>query len=288
YRWEWVLADERISGYEWATQLEARKTVSCEVERYDVTETAELHESIRQASKSLEGFADDIDVHQILYDKVGQAAIKKQAKVSPDGFVQLAIQLTWRRLHGGVVPVYEPCMMRLFLKGRTDTIRSVTDESAAFTEQFDNAETTNDQKRRLLANAVFVHSKQTRQNMAFGGIDRHLFGLAVLAMGLNSKFGWFAQETAFLKSALTRPWTISSSQVPQSQLTSVGLDEDMNVPGLGGFGAVDKTGYGVGYCFIGKNRVMLTVTSYHSCERTSSQRFFEALTQSVEDMMAIC
>lgn len=54
------------------------------------------------------------------------------AKVSPDSFIQQALQLAWYKDQGYVTATYESASTRGFLHGRTETIRSVTAESRAF------------------------------------------------------------------------------------------------------------------------------------------------------------
>lgn len=54
------------------------------------------------------------------------------AKVSPDSFIQQALQLAWYRDQGYVTATYETAGTRGFLHGRTETVRSVTSESRAF------------------------------------------------------------------------------------------------------------------------------------------------------------
>ena len=70
---------------------------------------------------------------------LGQTMIKK-AKMSPDGFVQAAFQIAFRRAHPEFrqknPSVYESCSMRAYLTGRTETIRPTTDASAAAVEAF--------------------------------------------------------------------------------------------------------------------------------------------------------
>jgi hypothetical protein len=55
-------------------------------------------------------------------------------KLSPDGYIQMALQLAYRRLHGKGTPTYETASTRLFLHGRTDTIRTYSADSQKFTE----------------------------------------------------------------------------------------------------------------------------------------------------------
>ena len=75
---------------------------------------------------------DDLQLRVLVHDKVGKGFIKK-CKISPDGFIQAALQLAYYRDSGGHLPLtYEASMTRLYLHGRTETVRSLTDESRAF------------------------------------------------------------------------------------------------------------------------------------------------------------
>lgn len=58
----------------------------------------------------------------------------RTGKQPPDAFIQMALQLAYRRLHGHYTAVYETASTRLFLHGRTDTIRSFTAASRAWCE----------------------------------------------------------------------------------------------------------------------------------------------------------
>lgn len=54
------------------------------------------------------------------------------AKMSPDAYIQQALQLAWYRDQGCSTATYETASTRLFLHGRTDTIRTLTSDSRAF------------------------------------------------------------------------------------------------------------------------------------------------------------
>lgn len=56
------------------------------------------------------------------------------------------------------------------------------------------------------------------------GVDRHLFALYVVAMGMGV-------EVPFLQEALSLPWRLSTSQLPQRQDVCVGLLVS-NIPSL--------------------------------------------------------
>jgi carnitine O-palmitoyltransferase 1 len=59
---------------------------------------------------------------------------------SPDGFIQMAIQLAFYREHKQFCLTYEASMMRLFRDGRTETVRPVTQQSCAFVKAMCNPE----------------------------------------------------------------------------------------------------------------------------------------------------
>ncbi|KAK8086296.1 carnitine acetyl transferase [Apiospora phragmitis] len=55
---------------------------------------------------------------------------------SPDAFVQMAFQAAYYGLYGRIECTYEPAMTKVFLHGRTEAIRSVSEESVNFVQTF--------------------------------------------------------------------------------------------------------------------------------------------------------
>ena len=51
------------------------------------------------------------------------------ARLSPDAYIQMALQLAWFRTKGGFTATYETALTRLFHHGRTETIRALTNDS---------------------------------------------------------------------------------------------------------------------------------------------------------------
>ena len=62
----------------------------------------------------------------------------KLAKVSPDAFVQICLQLTYYRIHRKLAPTYETASVRKYSHGRTETCRSLSLELATFVKMFDD------------------------------------------------------------------------------------------------------------------------------------------------------
>ena len=61
-------------------------------------------------------------------------AILYKAKLSPDAYIQMAMQLAYRRMHGRGTPTYETASTRLFHHGRTETIRTYSEDSQRWVE----------------------------------------------------------------------------------------------------------------------------------------------------------
>ena len=83
----------------------------------------------------------DVDLHIYVNDSFGKGLIKK-CKLSPDSFIQMALQLAYFRDIGRHHLTYEASMTRLFKEGRTETVRACSIESTEFVKTMMNAEAT--------------------------------------------------------------------------------------------------------------------------------------------------
>lgn len=95
---------------------------------------------------------------------------------SPDAFVQMAFQAAYYGLYGRVECTYEPAMTKVYLHGRTEAIRPVSDESVDFVQTFwgDNPA---EQKIEALKRACQKHVNNTKNCAKAQGCDRHLYAL---------------------------------------------------------------------------------------------------------------
>ena len=98
---------------------------------------------------------------------------------SPDAFVQMAFQAAYYGLYGRVECTYEPAMTKMYLHGRTEAIRSVSEESVNFVQTF-WADNPADQKVEALRKACQKHVDNTRQCAKAQGCDRHLYAMFCL------------------------------------------------------------------------------------------------------------
>ncbi|KAI0479288.1 choline/Carnitine O-acyltransferase [Xylariaceae sp. FL0804] len=98
---------------------------------------------------------------------------------SPDAFVQMAFQAAYYGLYGRVECTYEPAMTKVYLHGRTEAIRPVTEESVNFVQTF-WADNPADAKVDALRQACQQHVNSTKECAKAQGCDRHLYALFCL------------------------------------------------------------------------------------------------------------
>lgn len=73
----------------------------------------------------------DIDLKILVHTAYGKGLMKK-CRISPDAFIQMALQLAYYRDAGRFSLTYEASMTRLYREGRTETVRPCTIESSAW------------------------------------------------------------------------------------------------------------------------------------------------------------
>ncbi|KPP61556.1 carnitine O-palmitoyltransferase 1, liver-like [Scleropages formosus] len=233
--------------------------------------------------------ADDVDSHIIPFSNFGKGLIKK-CKLSPDAFIQIALQLAHFRDKGTFCLTYEASMTRLFREGRTETVRSCTNESCDFVRSMMKDDTVGarsssmsenmperdavmlphvlvscpqrEQRLKLLRIAAEKHQQLYRLAMTGKGIDRHLFCLYVVSKYLGV-------ESPFLK---------------EVELFDLARHPERASSG-GGFGPVADDGYGVSYIILGEQLINFHISSKLSSPETDSHRFGNNIRQAMLDML---
>ncbi|KAF8561897.1 hypothetical protein P879_06782 [Paragonimus westermani] len=223
----------------------------------------------------------DVDQHMFPYRLYGKSFISSN-RLSPDAYIQLALQLTYFRNMGHFCLTYEASMTRLFREGRTETVRSCTKASVAFVKAMENPDCTNASRLEKLRAASDYHQSLYRDAMTGKGIDRHLFCLYVVARHLGI-------ESPFLQEAVRQPWQLSTSQTPHGQTSQVrNLPQFSDFVSMGGgFGPVSDTGYGVSYVISSENTTFFHISSKRSCPLTDSKKFASELANSLAEMHAL-
>lgn len=167
--------------------------------------------------------------------------------------------------------------MRMFNEGRTETIRSVSLESKKFVELLDDAGASKEDKIKALRCACDQHQATSRDAGIGKGVDRHLFGLYVAGQAIGA-------DVKFIKEALSIPFKLSTSQIPQRQTTERADGDPKLLSPSGGFGPVSDSGYGVSYMMADDARTFFHVSSKISCDKTKSDRFMGQIKRALTDM----
>lgn len=116
--------------------------------------SGQVQQAIRTAEENASRLIQDLDSVLLHYHSYGSNFMKK-AQVSPDGWLQMAYQLAYYRQYGQPCPTYESASTRKFLTGRTETVRTCSVESVAFTKAWDDKDMkVNETRRRMVSDLL--------------------------------------------------------------------------------------------------------------------------------------
>lgn len=164
-----------------------------------------------------------IAAHELVvqaFQGYGKGLIKK-FKCSPDAYVQMLIQLAYFKMYGKNRPTYESASTRKFQEGRTETTRTVSDESTAFCKAFHDPSASREEVVRLFRAALAAHTKYTMDASEGYGVDRHLFGLKKL-LQQGEKVPALYEDPAYDYSG---SWYLSSSQLSSEFFNGYGWSQ---------------------------------------------------------------
>ncbi|XP_014479313.1 PREDICTED: carnitine O-acetyltransferase-like isoform X2 [Dinoponera quadriceps] len=227
--------------------------------------------AIEKATVTVDKLSDDLDMECFTFDKFGADAIKA-VKFSPDSFIQIAMQVTFYNLHKKPPAHYESAALRRFINSRTECIRSTSVESVEFAEMMlrRNA-VSKEQKKAMLLRAINAHKDYAGQAASGQGVDRHLFGLKMIAQSEGMELPELYKDVGYTRSTY---FTLTSSQVPYKSASFMC------------YGPVVPDGYGCCYNPRQKN-ILFACSSFRSCEGTNTKEFARVLQQTLCDMRDI-
>ncbi|XP_025203705.1 choline O-acetyltransferase isoform X1 [Melanaphis sacchari] len=241
----------------------------------------ELIKHIADASTVLDKLVKDLNFHVFRFTQYGKEFIKS-CKISPDVYIQLAMQLAYHKLHGKLVATYESASTRRFRLGRVDCIRAATVEALEWAKAMNQSAVTetgilgtkkiyytvtDNEKLQLFETAVKKQTDIMIDNILGMGIDAHLLGLRQAARENGISCAVFEDDTF----RMANHFALSTSQL----LTST--DSFM------GYGPVVPDGYGVSYN-PQSNALVFCVSSFKSSKTTNNNAFTVALEQSLMTM----
>ncbi|XP_067826078.1 carnitine O-acetyltransferase isoform X3 [Heptranchias perlo] len=229
--------------------------------------TPDIKRDIEKAKQNLNMMVRDMDIKCLVFQHFGKDFSKSQ-KMSPDAFIQIALQLAYYRIYGEPCATYESASLRMFHLGRTDTIRSASVESLAFVTAMDNPQQQNQEKVTLLTKAVQAHRAYTDMAIRGQAIDRHLLGLKLQAIEDLVRIPEIFMDTSY---AVAFHFNLSTSQVPAK------------TDCLMCFGPVVPDGYGVCYNPM-DDHINFSVTAFNSCAETNAAKLAHYLEQALVDV----
>uniref|UniRef100_A0A1A8FTT8 Carnitine O-acetyltransferase n=1 Tax=Nothobranchius korthausae TaxID=1143690 RepID=A0A1A8FTT8_9TELE len=232
--------------------------------------TSEIKRDIEKAKQNMNIMVHDLDVKVLMFSHFGKN-LPKQHSLSPDAFVQMALQLAYFRTYSICCSTYESASLRMFKYGRTDAIRSTTVDSLCFVQAMQDPTKQNTERLALLQKAVQTHKENTYNAIHGQAIDRHLLGLRMQSIvDLTSMPGIF-MDTSY---AVAHHFNLSTSQV--------GSKTDCVMC----FGPMVPDGYGVCYNPMDEH-INIAITAFNSCEETNAASFAQAVEDALLDMRAL-
>ncbi|KAF8158531.1 acyltransferase ChoActase/COT/CPT [Crassisporium funariophilum] len=204
--------------------------------------------NVQKLVKDAEGRFDELvgkhDLHVLHYEGFGKN-FTKHHKTSPDAAAQLIKQLAFQKMCGRPGVTYESAQTRKYQLGRTEVIRSASNESKAWAEAMVDPKVQDPvHLRSLFSRAAARHIQYASWAADGQGVDRHLFGLKKL-LKEGETLPDIYTDPAFSKSS---HWELSTSQLSSKYFDGWG------------YGEVVTDGYGLSYS-IGDDYIRWTITS---------------------------
>ncbi|XP_052778962.1 carnitine O-palmitoyltransferase 1, liver isoform-like [Mya arenaria] len=273
--WEYILAKEQYNedgSVPKAPEAIVQKLQTPTKLEWDLCDVEnEITESLEHFKKLANGF-----VSKSVFADYGKGFIKTK-RLSPDGYIQMAIQLAYFKLNGKCVKTYESASTRMFADGRTETIRPVTESSVAWCKAMSLMKgTTREQKILLLKRAINAQTKLKNEAVVGLGWDRHMFGLFACCKELQMEL-----PSVFKNKYMFMPDVLSTSQTP-TKYTDIWKQEKSCLGG--GFAAVNPNGYGVSYIIVGEDLILFHVSANKYSEETSAHKMTDAIMDSMNEI----
>ncbi len=205
-------------------------------ERLDFILNDQIRASIDRGKKRFKEIMQDNEIRVLTFDRFGTNAIKKY-KISPDAFVQIAIQWAQYMLFGKLHSQYEPIMTRNFLSGRVEGMYAITMESLNFIEGMEKELFRKDTGRELFKKAAQKHIQRVWQCREGKGINGHLWGLREMYDRHGKELG-ITEVPALFRHFSYR--TLTYSTICTSTTSSYGIE-------LAGWGPVVEDGFAIRY-----------------------------------------
>ncbi|XP_050294303.1 choline O-acetyltransferase, partial [Anthonomus grandis grandis] len=245
---------------------------------------------IEDATELIDNLVKDLDYQVYRFTSYGKDFIKS-CRVSPDVFIQLALQLAYYKLYGKLAATYESASTRRFLLGRVDCIRSASPEALQWVKAMTQPKEDNDydvgnkkvtfhlvsddEKFQLWQDAIRAQTQEMIDNILGQGIDIHLLGLREAAR----------ETSPTAASPLPNLFTHPSYRLANKFLLSTS-QVATNADSFMGYGPVEPDGYGASYN-PKSDHIIFCISAFWSSEITSTSKFAQSLEESLNAMQEL-
>ncbi|XP_075994468.1 peroxisomal carnitine O-octanoyltransferase isoform X1 [Genypterus blacodes] len=231
-----------------------------------------VRRDIASAKQQYLEMTQDLQVVSYAFTSFGKEAIK-QRKLHPDTFVQLALQLAYYRMHGRLGCCYATATTRRFYHGRTETMRSCTQEAAAWCGTMLDPTCPADARREAMLLAFRKHNKLMAEAQDAHGFDRHLFGLYLIAKEEGRPIPDLYTDPLYTKSGGGGNFVLSTSLVGYTRV-------------LGAVSPMVHHGYGFFYR-IREDRIVASCSAWRSCPETDAESLFATVSSCLREMLQL-
>ncbi|XP_063994759.1 carnitine O-palmitoyltransferase 2, mitochondrial-like isoform X2 [Diachasmimorpha longicaudata] len=248
---------------------------SPDVEKLDFKIDDVVMESVNRALKEYKHWTLERLTTKHLLHNIFNKKQCKNAGVSPDAIMQLSFQLALYKLEKRAVATYESCSTSAFKHGRTETVRSFTEQTKALCKAIVERGTSNvnnKEYKKMMIECSKTHAMLTKEAAMGQGFDRHLFMLK----RIWQKYYDGEPPAIFKDPAFTK---LNENILSTSTLNA-------SVVMGGGFGPVVEHGYGIGYMIDDTDlSIRLAVASYK--HNRDASEYIASLISAFEDIERI-
>ncbi len=213
-----------------------------------------LKQTISAAADSFIQHTANTQTRVLNFTQFGKNQIKLFG-VSPDAFVQLALQLAEYKLYGQCYSAYEAVMTRTFLDGRIDVLYTVSPESMAFIHHILDDCSSRQTKIDSLIKAATQHIERAEECRLGHGIYSHFLAL---------KYRYKEAGHLIGINQLPEIFTNKGYQVLNHSVVCTSTTSDYGVE-LAGYGPIVDDGYGIRY-FKRSDSICFNLTSRSSMQ----------------------
>eukprot|EP00058_Branchiostoma_floridae_P008199 XP_002593687.1 hypothetical protein BRAFLDRAFT_107668 [Branchiostoma floridae] len=201
-----ALLDHMLDFCSQAPEVKGPSVQPMEPERLFFSLNDSVLEAIDNAKQNLDIQVQDLDLHLVMFKTYGKDFPKSQ-RLSPDSYIQMAMQLAFYKVYKVASATYESGSTRMFHGQQSEKVA-------------------------LLRRAVEGHKKYAQETVSGQGIDRHLLGLKLIAVEAGLDVPDLFVDSTYQQAM---HFKLSTSQVPSKY------------DSLLCFGPVVPDGYGVCY-----------------------------------------